>query len=318
MKQTNSTLTFLSAQYRAVMKDAYLKGLASTALLSSAAMGSIYASTADAAPTELNDFKDLAQSGEVSYSKDAAKEIAIADSGEWNAKLNVTNGKDDGVVFKPTAKDVTVNGTGSLTVSSSDSAVVTFGDAAQNYEFAMNIESIDVKQGKVQIKSGSAKNTSVAAKNITIGTADTSAKATGTHLIDIQGKSGAVASLGNATSQIALNSNGAIHFNGENADAAVLNGHIQASGGAIEFKQNGTFKAGGKTEGTNFKIYAGKTAVFDFDAALAKVPDSDAHLKVNGGTFEIQGSDKGTAQAGNMHIKNGNVDDSDRPRWQGR
>ncbi|MCK0534812.1 MULTISPECIES: autotransporter outer membrane beta-barrel domain-containing protein [unclassified Anaerobiospirillum] len=308
MKQTNSTLTFLSAQYRAVMKDAYLKGLASTALLSTAAMGSIYASTADAAPTDLNDFKDLAQSGEVSYSKDAAKEIAIADSGEWNAKLSVTNGKDDGVVFKPTAKDVTVNGTGSLTVSSSDSAVVTFGDAAQNYEFAMNIESIDVQQGKIQIKAGqSGARTSVAAKNITIGTADTSAKATGTHLIDIQGKSGAVASLGNATSQIALNSNGAIHFNGENADAAVLNGQITGKGGAIEFKQNGTFKAGGKTEGTNFKIYAGKTAVFDFDAALAKVEGTDANLKIDNGNIEIVGNSGGTTNAGTMHIKNGNV-----------
>ena len=83
MKQTNSTLTFLSAQYRAVMKDAYLKGLASTALLSSAAMGSIYASTADAADNrQLNDFNDLATAGDVTYSEAKSKDITIGKSGD--------------------------------------------------------------------------------------------------------------------------------------------------------------------------------------------------------------------------------------------
>ena len=153
----------------------------------------------------------------------------------------------------------------------------------------MNIESIDVQQGKIQIKAGNSGSTTVAAKNITIGTADSAPKAGGTHLIDINGNSGS-AVLGNADSKIALNSNGAIEFNGDKAATdAVLNGHIQASGGAIEFKQNGTFKAGGKTEGTNFKIYAGKTAVFDFDAALAKVENTDSHLKIDNSTVTIQG-----------------------------
>ncbi|MCK0525818.1 autotransporter outer membrane beta-barrel domain-containing protein [Anaerobiospirillum sp. NML120449] len=308
MKQTNSTLTFLSAQYRAVMKDAYLKGLASTALLSSAAMGSIYASTADAAPTELNDFNDLAASGDVTYDKTSKKDIEIKEDGKWEANLNVSNGADDGVVFKPTAKDITVAGNGSLTVSGNDNAVVTFGDAAQNYEFAMNIESIDVKQGKIQIKAGNSGSTTVAAKNITIGTADSAPKAGGTHLIDINGNSGS-AVLGNADSKIALNSNGVIEFNGDKAATdAVLNGQITGSkGGAIEFKQNGTFKAGGKTEGTNFKIYAGKTAVFDFDAALAKVEGTDANLKIGGSNFEIVGGSN-IDQGGKLHIKNGNVD----------
>ena len=308
MKQTNSTLTFLSAQYRAVMKDAYLKGLASTALLSTAAMGSIYASTADAAEAKpLENFSDLATAGDVTYDKAESKDIAIGDSDQWNAKLNVTNGKDNGVVFKPGKTGINVTGAGSLTVSSNDAAVVTFGDAAQNYEFAMNIESIDVQQGKIQIKAGNSGSTTVAAKNITIGTADLAPKAGGTHLIDINGNSGS-AVLGNADSKIALNSNGAIEFNGEKAATdAVLNGQITGKGGAIEFKQNGTFKAGGKTEGTNFKIYAGKTAVFDFDAALAKVEGTDANLKIGGSNFEIVGGSN-IDQGGKLHIKNGNVD----------
>lgn len=306
MKQTNSTLTFLSAQYRAVMKDAYLKGLASTALLSSAAMGSIYASTADAAEAKpLDNFSDLATAGDVSYSDTKSKDIAIGESGEWNAKLNVTNGANDGVVFKPGKTGIKVTGAGSLTVSSNDAAVVTFGDDAKNYEFAMNIDSINVDQGKIQIKAVQDKaKTTVAAKNITIGNDGTAGN---THLIDIQGKSGGIATLGDANSNITLKKNGAIDFNGNAAGEAVLNGHIQASGGAIEFKQNGTFKAGGKTEGTNFKIYAGKTAVFDFDAALAKVEGTDANLKIDNGNIEIVGNSGGTTNAGTMHIKNGNV-----------
>ena len=93
MKQTNSTITFLSAQYRAVLKDAYLKGLASTAILSTAALASVYSSTADAAA--LTDINQLKNSGD--YTLDGtlgggSKDFKVTSKLDWKGNLTVTHG----------------------------------------------------------------------------------------------------------------------------------------------------------------------------------------------------------------------------------
>ena len=68
MRQTNSTLTFLAAQYRAVLKDAYLKGLASTAIVGTAVMGSMgSAHAADSQDTATPTRTELTDINPVSY-----------------------------------------------------------------------------------------------------------------------------------------------------------------------------------------------------------------------------------------------------------
>ena len=98
MKQTNSTLKFLTAEYSAVLHNAYVKGLASTALLGTAigAVGAV--NTAVAA--EITSFNDLANKGDVSFSQKKQQNIDINNAdGKWEASLNVTDGSGYGITF---------------------------------------------------------------------------------------------------------------------------------------------------------------------------------------------------------------------------
>ena len=186
MRQTNSTLTFLAAQYRAVLKDAYLKGLASTAIVGTAVMGSMGSAhaadsndTQEQPRTELTDINQLADKNAklvLSSSGDNVKKFELQESKEWNADLVITNGdnRSPHYIKSPWNRDnkpVTLKGVGSLTVESNNASVISIGENQGTYEFTMDIDSINVKQGGIRVKSGmgQGRNTRVAAKNIVIG-----------------------------------------------------------------------------------------------------------------------------------------------------
>ena len=141
MRQTNSTLTFLAAQYRAVLKDAYLKGLASTAIVGTAVMGSMgSAHAADShdttAPTP-QDFTSLEQLKEkgaklnLTLSGGKTKQFEIKESQAWDADLVITDGLNSGPHQIKSAygnKNIDLKGVGSLTVESSNNAVISIGE----------------------------------------------------------------------------------------------------------------------------------------------------------------------------------------------
>ena len=96
MKQTNNAIKFLMAQYRAIFKNAYFKGLTSAVLLTAGlAAGAAQA----AAPTW-------------GTTNDTETDVTITDD------QTVSGGKD---VF---ANDLTITGTGSLTLSGASSRIV--------------------------------------------------------------------------------------------------------------------------------------------------------------------------------------------------
>ena len=351
MRQTNSTLTFLAAQYRAVLKDAYLKGLASTAIVGTAVMGSMgSAHAADsqdtATPTpssqEFTKLEQLETEGAQLYlntSGAATKKFEINKSQAWNADLVITNGSNDSphqIKSAAGSKDINLKGVGSLTVESSNNAVISIGENQGSYEFTMDIDSITVKQGGVRVRSGMGKNknTRVAAKNIVIGQVNAPAKTddvekfeTYIHiagLVDRVGDAGRAA-LGTSNSNIEFNS-GEIIFEGYKADKAVMEGNLEGKGGTLDFRRgDGTIKTIGKTTGTNIIIrggqttttnnheHRGMTAVFDFDRALAGMEGSDANLVMDSGTISIGGYEKPNGsnlpkKAGTMHIKQGTLE----------
>ena len=96
MKQTSSALTFLLAQYRAIFKRAYVKGIASAVLLTAG----LAAGQAQAAAIEWGD------------TNDTTVDVTISDS------QTESGGKD---VF---ANDLTITSTGSLTVSGTNTRPV--------------------------------------------------------------------------------------------------------------------------------------------------------------------------------------------------
>ena len=342
MRQTNSTLTFLAAQYRAVLKDAYLKGLASTAIVGTAVMGSMGSAHAansqdPAVPTpsskEFTSLEQLKEAGaklNLTLSGGKTHKFEIQNSQAWDADLVVTNGLNDGphqIKSVAGTKNIDLKGVGSLTVESSNNSVISIGENQGSYEFTMDIDSITVKQGGVRVRSGMGKdkNTRVAAKNIVIGQDNAPAKTdkgekfeTYIHiagLVDKVGDAGRAA-LGTSNSNIEFNS-GEIIFEGHNADRAVMEGNLEGKGGTLDFQRgDGTIKTIGKTSGTNIIIRGGKstnnnhenrgmTAVFDFDRALAGIEDSDANLVMDSGTISIGGYSN--SQVDNINQKVGTM-----------
>lgn len=354
MRQTNSTLTFLAAQYRAVLKDAYLKGLASTAIVGTAVMGSMgsahAANSQDApelkpqSPTELTNLSQLAQKGSQlqlsSSGSSGTKNFTLQQSQEWNADLVITNGDNRTPhaiksAWKSDNKPVTLKGVGSLTVESNNASVISIGENQGTYEFTMDIDSINVKQGGIRVKSGmgQGRNTRVAAKNIVIGHDNVPTVKPGEkfetyiHLAGQVGNADAgagTAILGTKDSKIDFKS-GEVIFEGYHADKAVMEGNLTATGGTLDFQRgDGTIKTIGKTTGTNVIIRGGKpannnrenrgmTAVFDFDRALAGIEGSDANLVMDSGTISIGGYSNSQAdnidqKAGTMHVKRGTLE----------
>lgn len=350
MRQTNSTLTFLAAQYRAVLKDAYLKGLASTAIVGTAVMGSMGSAhaadsndTQEQPRTELTDINQLADKNAklvLSSSGDNVKKFELQESKEWNADLVITNGdnRSPHYIKSPWNRDnkpVTLKGVGSLTVESNNASVISIGENQGTYEFTMDIDSINVKQGGIRVKSGmgQGRNTRVAAKNIVIGhdkvpTVNQGEKfETYIHLAGQVGNDNAgagTAILGTKDSNINFKS-GEIIFEGYKSDKAVMEGNLTATGGTLDFQRgDGTIKTIGKTTSTNVIIRGGKpdnknhenrgmTAVFDFDRALAGIEGSDANLVMDSGTISVGGyinsDDSNLPQkAGTMHVKRGTLD----------
>ena len=100
MKQTNNAIKFLMAQYRAILKSAYFKGLTSAVLLTAG----LAAGAAQAAAPTWGD------------ANDTTDDITISDA------QTESGGKD---VF---ANDLTITGTGSLTLSGSGSRIVVNGN----------------------------------------------------------------------------------------------------------------------------------------------------------------------------------------------
>ena len=320
MKQTNSTITFLSAQYRAVLKDAYLKGLASTAILSTAALASVYSSTAEAA-SELTNLNQIQQSGDYTIGNKPDKSVVLETRGQidWKGNLTVTGGSGDkNPAITSKVYGSSINGDGSLKISGSG-AVMSIGEPEGGYEFKMDIGKIDVENGELRVRSGyhSGNSVQVSADTINIGSGGL------IHIAETKDAGNSKTIVGrdnthpNGASVINLNG-GKIIMNGAKAENVVLQGKINGNGGTISFAEhndnpssgfnnNGTIKATGTLENTTIKVGAGRTAVFDFDKTLDTVAGTDAHLVIKSGNLEIEGN-ASQSKTGNVVLKNGTLE----------
>ena len=322
MRQTNSTLTFLNAQYRAIFKEAYVKGLASSAILGTAFLSTVNVGDAQAVELErLEQLKEQNANLTMSTSGSAVHKFEVNGKQAWDANVTVTASDVDlphamTASWKSDGSQSSLKGSGSLTVDSSESdwrkrALVAFGENKGTYEFEIDLSKVDVKHGEIRIKSGLGKgrNTRLNAQEINVDGGESNNYA----VIQIAGQAGnkdaGSAYLGSANANINLGkgSKSQIRFSGYNPENAVMEGNLNAQGGVLEFKNgDGTVKTRGQATGTNITIAAGKpngwhenrgrTAVFDFDKTLAKLEDTSAHLAMDQGTIDIEGFDKNQAE----------------------
>lgn len=149
MKQTNRAITFLMAQYRAVFKHAYVKGLVSVAVLSGLA-GSAYADAATPA-----NFTEIDDSG---------YQVVITDTTADEHKIDITNG-------------LLVSG-GSLTISAAptyyDPSTKKEIDEVGTFTLKSNSttelhDSIKVTQGVLNVEANAGLYAATAANNNTSG-----------------------------------------------------------------------------------------------------------------------------------------------------
>ena len=149
MKISNNALTFLLAQYRAIFKQAYIKGLASAVLLTA---GLSTAAAAADPVTSLDTINNAVEEDTVSFDKDNLLQLVV-NSGDKlvleknleitlnnettqypSIKAGTTNAKDNTVVLDGNGKNITING-------STERAAFTFG-ASQNATAKLKINDL--------------------------------------------------------------------------------------------------------------------------------------------------------------------------------
>ena len=290
MKLSNNALNFLLAQYRAIFKRAYVKGLAAAVMLTAG----LAAGQAQAAPldtTLLSGTEPIAING-----NDKALQITGPAEKEWNAAVTISSGTPGSTNYiQAQSGAINLEGSGSLTINvgsnavSSNGLAVYGGIGSDEYSTNINIQSINVTKGTLGIYAGQSGSATVAAGNINIGAASSTAtQGTADGIVTLSG-SGATygATLGDENSSITITKGGQLNL------IAGASGKVQVDGQSLDVNNGGVLLV---SDG------AGNTInVADLNV------DKDSFLVVasgtNGGTGVFSG--KTADLAGNLLVASG-------------
>ena len=300
MKQTNNAIKFLMAQYRAIFKNAYFKGMASALLLTAGLAVAGNAQAAAVTSAQLAGTEEIEVDGSGTTLSGALDDLGSS----WNAPIKVTSGANTTNALTQT-ENVTISGSGSLTIettaNATDGVKIT---AADGKELSISINALNVNKGTLTIEGGAtdAKNATFSANTISLGQADGTvgdAKVT----LNKAGQSGAV-TIGSNTSTISLAKTAEVVFAADAAADAVLAGSLQATGGKLNFSGAGTLKTytTGSTGATvDVEVATGKEAVLNLADA------SGITLKLAGGKFNVNSHTAATT----FTVQNGTLEIGD-------
>ncbi len=309
MKQTNNALKFLLAQYRAIFKHAYVKGLATVALTAGLAVGA-------AQPAAATDYTatDLA-SGELAINNGDTLKVSVDDITSWGAAVTVTSGADTVVISGGTTGGNNISGAGSLTINDSanaHAATVTISGTGTP-DSTISINTIAVEDGKLVIK-GNGTNAGSGGMTFTANTINLGGTneegATATVELGVASVTG-VATLGSTNAQINLASNATVKFlaSAGSGASAVLAGKLNATGGTLDFSSgDGTIETWGTADNLNITVGSGGsagtvTATLNLtdDPATA---DDESKLTINNGTIKLD-ANTSTADSGAEFVISG-------------
>ena len=192
MKVSNNALNFLLAQYRAIFKRAYVKGLASAVLLTA----TLAAGQAQAANTLNNDSGSVLASGGLEITIDGTGTAenhydklqlsgGLANS-TWNADVKITSGSiaTDNFI-KGSGGALTISGNGSLTIDLAETVTTASGNGlkifADGNDTSLTLSKVDIQRGEIQVVdkgSNGSGDTTLAAGIINIGSANASIRKT--------------------------------------------------------------------------------------------------------------------------------------------
>lgn len=283
MKQTNNAIKFLMAQYRAIFKNAYFKGIASAVLLTAG----------------------LAVAG-------GAQAGVNIDENKWgnltavDGVTTVTgNNSDDGTSGNYTDFDFNTSGTGISTeveqyikiTGQSGSNVVSASGAEVHVtgtNTTIELNASTAASGALAIKASGANAATLTIRDLKVGVGQlTIGEGTATKAATLEALN---------TIDLLGGTNSKIIFSGSSADTAILQGHLTSSSTdtdnltTLEFTGNGTLKTYGNDVNVNISVAAGASA--PNNAVLSIVDDEDT-TDINEGLLSIK--------SGTISIGNGNT-----------
>ena len=339
MKVSNNALNFLLAQYRAIFKRAYVKGLASAVLLTAG----LAAGQAQAAITD-DDNAVLQGSTEVTVDGTQTK-ITISGTAttgttiDWSAPVKITGGAatTDNYI-KGQSGAVNITGEGSLTIEVADS-FDTKGLAISGSTSGATVNldgDINVKAGTLAIADGT-ESVTVSAGNITVGTAPasnpntpaTAAAPTYNGILTLSSTTASkTATLGDTDSNITINSTGKIEVTAGSGTATINGKTLTLNSNAMFLSQNdgqkdaststlavdnltelaGAFHiVSGSASHTLTQEFTGKTASFGGNLLITEHATLDLKTKLATGTGDIEGQGTVTLEKGSNTVLGGTL-----------
>ena len=304
MKISNNALNFLLAQYRAIFKRAYVKGLASAVLLTAG----LAVGQAQAATTALTNVVDLPGSGETftfdgaGDASDANKytylQISSGSTESFDGIINITsggaNGTGSGNYFKGSgsADPTTISGKGTININIADAAKASSEGLAiigASKEVSVDIDTLNINQGTVNVtfSSSDKANSTFIADQINVGTQNATTR-NAFLSIKANSSSDTKSTVGDDDTVITVNKGGMINMQSSGSATAILNGSsLVLNEGALMLTDSG---AGNKVEVENFTVESGAFKVISGSAAAesfagnAGLFKSGSNLLVDEGT----------------------------------
>ncbi|MCK0535502.1 MULTISPECIES: autotransporter domain-containing protein [unclassified Anaerobiospirillum] len=303
MKLSNNAIKFLMAQYRAIYKNAYFKGIASAVVLTTG-LAAGQAQAADAAPAHeklaSGAFATSIGTADKHYDLDvasAAWAVTVSGGGSWNAHL-YSNGVSGNAANSITSKTgaVTLKGNGTLTIKhgkTTDAFNIKAADAAP---ITIDIATVDVNKGTLSVAASGANTAALIGDVIKVGaegiikvTGDTSGATLGDKSTAFQMEDGAVIEVGQS--------------------GAVLGNISAASGGEFKFtNKTSDLNAYGLGANANINIVGAKT---DGTATKITIADDATTKEVNEGLLQITSGSYGmdsTSGTAGLTIKSGTLE----------
>ena len=307
MKISNNALNFLLAQYRAIFKRAYVKGIASAVLLTAAlAAGQAQAGT-------LTDATKLPASGDITITGTATDngpdkyqyiQIASGSTESFNGTLTIQSGTANGagnyIKGNGDADPTNISGSGTININiteannASTHGLAIFG---QQQAVTVDVGKVNVNQGLLKVTFGTSDkaNSTVIADEINVGTQNATTR-NAFLTINATNDSDTKATVGDANTVITVNKGGMINMQSSGSATAILNGSsLVLNEGALLLADSG---AGNTIDVDDFELKSGAFHVVSGASATSqtiKGHTGDVYGNVlvgTNGTLVLSNSDK--------------------------
>ena len=335
MKVSNNALNFLLAQYRAIFKRAYVKGLASAVLLTAGLAAGQAQADSLSGTTALSGEDAITITG-VSGSATGYDYLQIKGSGTdaaWNADVTISGGEPtsgtSGNYIQASGGALTLTGNGTLNISITDpeTEVASGGLLLQGGAsggVTVNIAKVDVTRGTLTLEDGNQSGgATLIAGDIAVGSA-TGTAGTGNGVIELSAASGGTVTLGDQTSStISVNADGKLVMNISSGTGTVAAKSFSIAKGGL-FKVNGSGTTSVTTtedlnvaQGGFFTVTGSGTTTFNGPSAQVDgnlLIDSDSKLNLNTtpatGTVTL-GASSNAQIAGTLTVNSGTLEVED-------